>query len=59
MERIIVSGEPPDAEWYEHLGYISKALNKCDKAIEYWQLAYKLDNRKSTLLIEIKNCLKR
>jgi hypothetical protein len=33
-----------------------KALNKCEKAMGYWELAYKLDLRKSSLLKEIENC---
>jgi tetratricopeptide (TPR) repeat protein len=56
MEMVISIGEKPDAEWYEHLGYIMKALNKCEKAMGYWELAYKLDLRKSSLLKEIENC---
>jgi tetratricopeptide (TPR) repeat protein len=59
MDEIISKGEKEDAEWYEHLGYIMKALKDCDKAIEYWNLAYKIDKRKSALLIEIENCRKR
>lgn len=58
MEEIIRKGEKEDAEWYEHLGYIMKAMKDCDRAIEYWQSAYKIDNRKSSLLIEIENCKK-
>jgi Tfp pilus assembly protein PilF len=56
MENIISSTDKEDAEWYEHFGYIMKAQKKCDKAIEYWKTAYKLDERKSSLLNEIKNC---
>ena len=56
MEMIINKGGAPDAEWYEHLGYIMKALRKCDKAIEYWELAIKYDNRKNLLKKEIENC---
>jgi hypothetical protein len=52
-------GEKPNAEWYEHIGYIMKAVKKCEKAAEYWNTAYKLDNRKSILLKEIENCKKR
>jgi tetratricopeptide (TPR) repeat protein len=59
MDEIISKEEKEDAEWYEHLGYIMKALKDCDKAIEYWNLAYKIDKRKSALLIEIENCRKR
>jgi tetratricopeptide (TPR) repeat protein len=58
MEEIIRKDEKEDAEWLEHLGYIMKALKDCDKAIEYWQAAYKIDSKKSSLLIEIENCRK-
>ena len=59
MESIFRSSDKEDAEWYEHFGYIMKALKKCDKAIESWKIAYKLDSRKSLLLNEIQNCGKR
>ncbi len=58
MDEIFAKDEKEDAEWYEHIGFIMKALKRCDKAIDYWNLAYKLDNRKSSLLIEIENCQK-
>ena len=58
MENIISSGKE-DAEWFEHIGYIMKAQKKCDKAIEYWKTAYRIDARKSSLLNEIQNCGKR
>jgi tetratricopeptide (TPR) repeat protein len=58
MEDILFKNGKEDAEWYEHLGYIMKALKDCDKAIEYWQSAYKIDKRKNSLLIEIENCKK-
>lgn len=57
MDQIVEKGEK-DAEWFEHLGYILKALRNCDKAVEYWRQAYELDKRKELLLIEIKNCKK-
>jgi len=56
MEGIINSGEKPDAEWYEHYGYILKKQKKCEKAVENWNIAIKLDNRKTYLLKEIENC---
>ena len=58
MSDIVNSGEEPDAEWYEHYGYILKGQKKCSKAIEIWNMALKLDNTKSNLLIEIQNCKK-
>jgi Tfp pilus assembly protein PilF len=59
MEAIMSMGEPKNAEWYDHLGYISKALGKCDKAVDYWKEAIRLDNRKTLLLKEIESCVKR
>jgi Tfp pilus assembly protein PilF len=56
LENIISTGNKEDAEWYEHLGYIMKAQKQCDKAIEFWKKAYKLDIRKTSLLNEIENC---
>lgn len=59
METIISSDNKADAEWYEHTGYIMKALKNCDKAVEYWNRAIQIDNRKSSLTKEIENCRKR
>ena len=59
MEYIIKGGEKNDAEYYEHLGYIQKAMKQCIKAIENWKIAYKLNNGKSKLLKEIENCVKK
>jgi Tfp pilus assembly protein PilF len=58
MDGIINSGEKPDAEWYEHYGFILKSQNKCAKAVENWNIAIKLDSTKSTLIKEIENCRK-
>ena len=58
MEEIIKTGSNEDATYYEHLGFIQKALKKCDKAIESWNTAFKLDNKKSALNKEIDNCVK-
>jgi len=59
MEKIIIKGEKQDAVWYEHLGYIFKAQKKCEKAVENWKVAIKLDSRKTELQNEIENCGKR
>ena len=58
MEDILSKGEKDDAEWYEHLGYMMKALRKCEQAIEYWKRAMELDSKKSSLEEEIRNCKK-
>jgi tetratricopeptide (TPR) repeat protein len=59
MEMVINMGNKQDAEWFEHLGYIMKAMKNCNKAVEYWKLAFKLDNHKTELQKEIENCEKR
>ncbi len=59
MQEIISSGEAPDAEWYEHYGYILKKERKCEKAIENWNIALKLDATKKNLIKEIENCKNR
>lgn len=56
MEKIINSGDKPDAVWYEHYGYILKMQRNCDKAIENWNIAVKIDNTKTNLIKEIQNC---
>jgi tetratricopeptide (TPR) repeat protein len=56
MEGIINSGEAPDAEWYEHYGFILSRQHNCEKAIENWNYALKLDSTKINLTEEISNC---
>jgi Tfp pilus assembly protein PilF len=56
MESIINSGAKPDAEWFDHYGFILKGQKKCDKAIENWKIAIKLDSTKVNLNKEIENC---
>jgi hypothetical protein len=58
MEEIISGNEQPGAEIFEHYGYILKKQNKCEKAIENWEIAMKLDTTKNNLIIEIENCLR-
>ena len=47
-----------DSEWFEHYGYIMKALRKCNIAKDYWQKAFKLNNDKDYLNQEIEDCSK-
>jgi tetratricopeptide (TPR) repeat protein len=58
MGNMVESGLNLSAEHYEHYGYILKSLKKCDKAAENWNIAMKLDIRKTELEEEIKNCRK-
>jgi len=55
MERIIGSGQPPDAEYMEHYGFILKKMRKCDEAIKSWETAMSLDKTKINLYKEIEN----
>ncbi len=56
MESIISSGDKSDAVWYEHYGYILRKQKKCKEAIDNWNIALKIDSKKSGLLKEIENC---
>lgn len=58
MESIIEKGTNISAEHYEHYGFILKSLKKCDKAIEKWDVALKMDSTKTELRREIENCKK-
>jgi tetratricopeptide (TPR) repeat protein len=58
MEKIVGKEDRPNAEYYEHYGYILKKERNCDKAIENWNKALKLDSTKTNLLKEIENCKK-
>jgi Tfp pilus assembly protein PilF len=58
MEKIFSSEEKIDATLFEHYGYILQKDKKCNKAIEYWQNAIKLDSTKTSLNKEIDNCRK-
>jgi Tfp pilus assembly protein PilF len=59
MESIIQNNANVNAEYYEHYAFILKSLKKCDKAIENWTKAIKLDTTKTELLIQIENCTKK
>lgn len=56
MSTIVSGGQKPDAEWYEHYGFILKKLKRCDEAVLNWNVALKLDPHKEHLKIEIENC---
>ena len=58
MLNIINSGDEPDAEYYEHYGFILKKQKKCAGAIENWNIALNLDSTKIDLIREIENCRK-
>ena len=56
MESIVSDNEESDAEYYEHLGYIMKKRRNCEKAVQNWQNAIKMDSTKSNLIEEIRKC---
>jgi len=56
MESIITRGSNISAEYYEHYGFMLKSMKKCDKAIDNWNNAIKLDSTKTELKGEIENC---
>ena len=56
METIIKNDSVPDAEYYEHYGYILKKKNDCKNAIINWNIALKLDSSKTGLIKEIAKC---
>ncbi|HEX2968062.1 MAG TPA: tetratricopeptide repeat protein [Bacteroidales bacterium] len=58
FEAIFDSGEKPDAEWYEHYGFILKKQRKYEKAIENWEISMTLDPANTYLKKEIENCEK-
>ncbi len=59
MEDLMAVNKTEDSEWFEHYGFIMKALKKCDIAVEYWNRAFKLNNEKDYLKTEIEKCTKR
>jgi tetratricopeptide (TPR) repeat protein len=56
MESIIIRRSNISAEYYEHYGFMLKSMRKCDKAIDNWTYAMKLDSTKTELKGEIENC---
>jgi hypothetical protein len=58
MENIINNTDKPDAEYYEHYGFIMKSRRKCDEAVKSWNMALKLDSSKQQLIKEIEKCEK-
>ena len=58
MEDMMSSDTTQDSEWFEHYGYIMKALKQYDTAVAYWKKALKLDGEKEYLNEEIKSCSK-
>ncbi len=56
MEEIIKKSKVPDAEYYEHLGYIKRKRKNCIEAVKYWKKAIEIDSTKVELIKEIEKC---
>ena len=56
MLRIFEQHEERDPEILEHMGYILKALGKCNEAKEYWRMSIEADSAKIYLEDEILKC---
>jgi len=58
MLRIFELSSERDPELLEHMGFVKKALGKCEEAVIYWMEALEKDNTKIYLEEEIKKCMK-
>lgn len=56
MMRIFEKDGERDPEILEHMGYIVKALGKCNEAVAYWRSALEKDSTKTYLEEEIRKC---
>jgi tetratricopeptide (TPR) repeat protein len=56
MLRIFEKQEERDPEILEHMGFILKALGKCNEATEYWKMSFEIDSTKTYLEEEILKC---
>ena len=59
MKRIVESEENGHAEYYEHYGFILKALKRCEEAVISWSKAIELDDSKDKLKEEIDKCIRK
>jgi tetratricopeptide (TPR) repeat protein len=59
MEAVLAKESDVSAVYYEHYGFILKSMKKCDKAVENWSIAFKMDSTKNELKGEISNCRKK
>lgn len=58
MEDIMARDNKPDADWYEHYGYMMKSVKKCNVAVDYWKKALELEPERIELINAIENCKK-
>lgn len=58
MDDLMNVNKTEDSEWYEHYGFIMKALKECDIAVKFWNKALELNGEKNYLQEEIEKCIK-
>jgi predicted Zn-dependent protease len=58
MEELMAKDKNEDSEWFEHYGFMMKALKRCDIAVDYWKRAVQVDSTKDYLKKEIESCTK-
>lgn len=56
MQRIFDGEHERDPELLEHMGYIKKAVGKCEEAMAFWKEALTKDSSKTYLVEEIEKC---
>lgn len=59
MRAIINSDDNSNAEYFEHYGFILKALKRCEEAVISWTKAIELDDSKGKLQEEIDRCIEK
>jgi tetratricopeptide (TPR) repeat protein len=57
MRMIVESDDNGNAEYFEHYGFILKALKRCEEAVMAWTKAIELDDSKEKLKEEIDGCI--
>lgn len=57
MRQIISSDDNDNAEYFEHYGFILKAMKRCEEAVIAWTKAMELDDSKVKLQEEIDRCI--
>ena len=58
MVRVFELSSDRDPELLEHMGFIKKAVGRCEEAVVYWKEALKEDSKKAYLEEEIIKCQK-
>lgn len=57
MRKILDSDNTDDAVYYEHYGFILKAMKRCEEAVIFWNMALELDDSKENVKEEIQKCI--